>query len=48
MPTVKGKQYPYTPAGKAAAARAKKSPDAVKTKGDMISNVLPSTKNLGY
>ena len=29
-------------------AKNKQNPDAVKTKGDMISNVLPSTKNLGY
>ena len=28
--------------------RAKKNPDAVKTKGDMMGNVMPSAKNLGY
>jgi hypothetical protein len=26
MPNVKGKKYPYTPAGKKAAAKAKKKP----------------------
>ena len=29
-------------------ARNKKNPDAVKTKGDMMGNVMPSVKNLGY
>ena len=26
----------------------KPNPDAVKTKGDMMANVMPSAKNLGY
>ena len=33
MPTVKGKKYPYTPAGKKAAAKAKKASKPKKSKG---------------
>ena len=31
-----------------AANKAKVNPDAVKTKADMMANVMPSVKNLGY
>ena len=58
MPTVDGKKFPYTPAGKKAAARARartrtegaKTPfDKTKTKGDMMAeNVMPTIKNMGY
>ena len=29
-------------------AKNKKNPDAVKTKADMMANVMPSVKNIGY
>jgi len=41
MPTVRGKHYPYTPAGKRAAARARKSGGGgpAKAKGGRIANL---------
>ena len=39
---------PRAAAKRIARNKAKKNPDAVKTKGDMIANVMPSAKNLGY
>ena len=54
MPTVGGKQYPYTAAGKRAAAKAReakltKNPDEVKTKADLLAGNLGGTiKNMGY
>ena len=56
MPIVNGKKFPYTPAGKRAAAKARgakapgaKNPDAIKTKADFLAGNLGSTiKNMGY
>jgi len=31
-----------------AKARAKRNPDAVKTKSDMMANIMPTVKNIGY
>ena len=53
MPTVQGKQYPYTAAGKRAAAKARKSPAAAPTapeprmKSSMMGKGYNFTKNLG-
>ena len=53
MPTVKGVKYPYTPAGKRAAARARNEAgestlDKTKTKSDMMAENISSTiKNMG-
>jgi hypothetical protein len=45
MPTVNGKKYPYTKAGKIAA---KKASEKAKTKGDMVGSSYNITRNLGY
>ena len=55
MPTVDGKKFSYTPAGKRAAAKARgakapgaKNPDAIKTKADFLAGNLGNTiKNMG-
>ena len=55
MPIVNGKKFPYTPAGKRAAAKARgakapgtKNPDEIKTKADLLAGNLGSTiKNMG-
>ena len=39
---------PRAAAKRIAQNRAKKNPDAVKTKGDLATNVMPSVKNIGY
>ena len=39
---------PRAAAKRIAKNRAKKNPDAVKTKADLMANVMPSVKNMGY
>ena len=41
-------ENPVTARKRIAANKAKVNPDAVKSKSDMMANVMPSVKNLGY